>query len=238
MIKIGLKAVRISAGLTELFEINGDPSWTSKVRDLRSDLECIENIQLGKNYLMLTNIEVGFLLSIVIPISGRKGDCFNMCIFVPNDAEDTTCVETIIDEVETQFGSGRFNKEKLQAVVDKCGVKKSSAYRIVNQSKGDVVAYRVFKNEAERRKLLGALNQKYYANYKMVMFLREEDKAVQSCVDLTDKEIKEEVVVEAPQPIEGFKPHIYGKLFDKDMWLEKGSEVIVRIITIYRNLYK
>lgn len=226
--EIGLKAIRISAGFTELFEINGDSSWTSKVRDVRSDLECIDNIQLSKEYLMLTNIDEGFLLSIVIPISGRKGDCVNVWMFIPKDVEDTTCVVKIIEEVVSQFGSGRFNREKLQEVVDKCGAKKSSADRIVNQSMGDVVAYRVFKNEEEKRTLLGALNQKYYSEYKTVMFLSEEDKVVlQSCEDLTDKEIKEEVVVEAPQPVEGFKPHIYDKSFGNDMWLEKGSEVIV-----------
>lgn len=226
--EIGLKAIRISAGFTELFEINGDSSWTSKVRDVRSDLECIDNIQLSKEYLMLTNIDEGFLLSIVIPISGRKGDCVNVWLFIPKDVEDTTCVEKIIEEVVSQFGSGRFNREKLQEVVDKCGAKKSSADRIVNQSKGDVVAYRVFKNEDEKRTLLGALNQKYYSEYKTVMFLSEEDKVVlQSCEDLTGKEIKEEVVVEVPQPVEGFKPHIYGKSFDNDMWLEKESKVDV-----------
>lgn len=226
--KIGLKAVRISAGFTELFEINGDLLWTSKVRDVRSDLECIDKIQLEKEYLMLTNIEEGFLLSIVRPVSGRKGDCVNVWLFIPKDVEDTTCVVKIIEEVVSQFGSGRFNREKLQEVVDKCGAKKSSADRIVNQSKGDVVAYRVFKNEDEKRTLLGALNQKYYSEYKTVMFLSEEDKVVlQSCVDLTGKEIKEEEVVKAPKPVEGFKPHIYDKSFDNDMWLEKGSEVIV-----------
>lgn len=226
--EIGLKAIRISAGFTELFEINGDSSWTSKVRDVRSDLECIDNIQLSKEYLMLTNIDEGFLLSIVIPISGRKGDCVNVWLFIPKDVEDTTCVEKIIEEVVSQFGSGRFNREKLQEVVDKCGAKKSSADRIVNQSKGDIVAYRVFKNEEEKRTLLGALNQKYYSEYKTVMFLSEEDKVVlQSCVDLTSEKIKEEVVVEAPQSVKGFRPYIYGKSFDNDMWLEKESKVDV-----------
>lgn len=238
--EIGLKAIRISAGFTELFEINGDSSWTSKVRDVRSDLECIDNIQLSKEYLMLTNIDEGFLLSIVIPISGRKGDCVNVWLFIPKDVEDTTCVEKIIEEVVSQFGSGRFNREKLQEVVDKCGAKKSSADRIVNQSKGDVVAYRVFKNEDEKRTLLGALNQKYYSEYKTVMFLSEEDKVVlQSCEDLTGKEIKEEEVVKAPKPVEGFKPHIYGKSFDNDMWLEKESIVdVVWKCDKYENIIK
>lgn len=239
MARIGLKAIRISEGLTNLFEINGDPSWISKVRDVRSDLKCIENIQLGKHYLMLTNIEDGFLLSIIIPIGGREGDCFNVSLFIPKNTENTTCVEKIIDEVETQFKNGRFNKERLQEVVDTCGIKLSNAERVVNQSKGDVVAYRVFNNEDEKRTLLGALNQKYYSEYKTVMFLREDDKVVQNCEDLTSEKIKEEVVVKAPQKIKGFKPYIYGKLFDKDMWLEKGSKVdVVWKCDNYKNIIK
>lgn len=239
MARIGLKAIRISEGLTNLFEINGDPSWISKVRDVRSDLKCIENIQLGKHYLMLTNIEDGFLLSIIIPIGGREGDCFNVSLFIPKITENTTCVEKIIDEVETQFKNGRFNKERLQEVVDTCGIKLSNAERVVNQSKGDVVAYRVIKNKEDRVRLLGALNQKDYSEYKMVMILNEEDIAAQRCVDLTNKVIKEEVVVKAPQKIKGFKPYIYGKLFDKDMWLEKGSKVdVVWKCDNYKNIIK
>ena len=51
---LGLKIVRIKEGYQDLLEINGDPSWTKKVWDIRRDLPAGTNTEEGKTVLLLS----------------------------------------------------------------------------------------------------------------------------------------------------------------------------------------
>ena len=65
--KLGLKFVRISQGYTDLFEINGDSSWTQHVWDIREELKLIDNLNSDFNIVFSQNIEEGHILTVVYP---------------------------------------------------------------------------------------------------------------------------------------------------------------------------
>ena len=49
---LGLKVVRVYNGYTDLLEINGNKSWISNVRDIRTELENVNNLD-GKSAALI-----------------------------------------------------------------------------------------------------------------------------------------------------------------------------------------
>ena len=225
--KLGLKIDRVNNGYTELLEINGDQIWTKNIRDIRKEIEVIENLDGSSAVLLLTCIEIGHILTVSTFIGGRTSDCISAWIYVPASINITgkELVE-IVDSVKQEIFANERNDERLCQLF-------SLAYdptptKIIGKGIGEKYAYRYYGKGAKYTlsELLNDMYQSYYKNYKSVFLLDKSTKL--RCLsgdDLTDKKVSSMVVVMSPGQSESFVPYIDEKPFVKSMYAVEGDKI-------------
>ena len=230
-IKLGLKTTRVNNGDSTLFETNQSSDWVNKTRDIRDGegLGYITNLEKGSEVIMLTSINTGLLITCVKLIGGRGGD--NVCawIYVPASAdvkgkELKSLIAETIDSIN--------DKEKLEELFFK-EYEQVPSVRMPNavSSGGEKFAVRYY-GEGTRYSLSDLLNdpwQPYYRDYKSVFLLGKEDNLVcdPSCENLTDKEVRKTMTVDAQNSKDGFNPYLDGRQFKESIRCLKGDTITV-----------
>ena len=225
--KLGLKIVRVNQGYTEPLEINGDQIWTKNIRDIRKEIENIENLDGSSAVLILTCIETGHILTVSTFIGGRTSDCISAWIYVPATINITgkELVEKV-DAVRQEILANERDDERLTQLFSM--TYESTQTNINVKGSGDKYAYRYYGKGAKftLSELLNDMYQPYYKNYKRIFLLDKSTK--QSCLsgeDLTDKKISSLVLIESPGMLDSFVPYIDGKPFVKSMYGVEGDRI-------------
>ena len=227
---LGLKVVRVYNGYTDLLEINGNKSWISNVRDIRTELENVTNLDGTSAALMLTSLETGHLITVASWIDGRIGDCISAWIYVPAtiDVKGKDLVD-VIDAVKSGILADRLNNEQLREIFAK-SYPMAQAKKITVQSSGDKCAFRYYgqRTKYTLAELLTEMCQREYKEYKSV-FLLDNASNLKCRVgdDLTDQNVRSMIVIVAPGVVDNFVPHINSEIFDKSICAIEGDELLV-----------
>lgn len=234
---LGLKIVRIKEGYQDLLEINGDPSWTKKVWDIRRDLPSGTNTEEGKTVLLLSGIDSGSIITIAACIEGRQNDCISAWVFVPTNIEISgKQLVDIIEETKKELVANERNDTKLRQLFER-SYSACDATRTSIVSSGEKYAYRKYGRGSgyELYELLNNPDQSDYRPFKGV-FLIDNTLGI-SCegTELTARTLREFVKVKPVSSIHGFEAFIGNNPIDKPMFLPEGDEVT---ITWKRSGYK
>ena len=232
--KLGLKFVRISQGYTDLFEINGDSSWTQHVWDIREELKLIENLNSNSNIVFSQNIEEGHILTVVYPfmVQGHGAtDCISAWVFVPKDIVISGKeLSDVVKYLRDEMLSNNLNQAKFEKVFAK-EYPASPAKKVITQTSGTVCAYRYYGQGQlySLSEILGELNQASYAKYKCIFIL---DKASgfefnKNIDNLSACKVTQMVVVNPPKPVDKFVPYIDGAIFEEAVYIAEGSLIKV-----------
>lgn len=232
--KLGLKFVRISQGYTDLFEINGDSSWTQHVWDIREELKLIDNLNSDSNIVFSQNIEEGHILTVVYPfmVQGHGAtDCISAWVFVPKDIVISGKeLSDVVKYLRDEMLSNNLNQAKLEQVFAK-EYPASPAKKVITQTSGTVCAYRYYGQGQmySLSEILGELNQATYAKYKCIFIL---DKASgfefnKNIDNLSASKVTQMVVVNPPKPVDKFVPYIDGEIFEEAVYIAEGSLIKV-----------
>lgn len=232
--KLGLKFVRISQGYTDLFEINGDSSWTQHVWDIREELKLIDNLNSDSNIVFSQNIEEGHILTVVYPfmVQGHGAtDCISAWVFVPKDIVISGKeLSDVVKYLRDEMLSNNLNQAKLEQVFAK-EYPASPAKKVITQTSGTVCAYRYYGQGQmySLSEILGELNQASYAKYKCIFIL---DKASgfefnKNIDNLSASKVTQMVVVNPPKPVDKFVPYIDGAIFEEAVYIAEGSLIKV-----------
>ena len=217
---LGLKIVRIYNGLTDLFEINGNQSWTKKIWDIRKDLN-FDNLDSTSTVLMLKCIEGGHILTIASFIDGRGDDCKSAWIYVPAsiDIKGIELVE-VIELTKKEILATEFDDEKLEQLFSRT-YPEAPAVKKTQENTGDKCACRYYGKDVkyELYELLANMNQSYYSNYKSVFLLDNTTDLKFIGDDLTKEKVYSMMLVKAPNEKDGFKPFLNGKQFVGQMYM-------------------
>ena len=217
---LGLKIVRIYNGLTDLFEINGNQSWTKKIWDIRKDLN-FDNLDSTSTVLMLKCIEGGHILTIASFIDGRGDDCKSAWIYVPAsiDIKGIELVE-VIELTKKEILATEFDDEKLEQLFSRT-YPEAPAVKKTQENTGDKCACRYYGKDVkyELYELLANMNQSYYSNYKSVFLLDNTTDLKFIGDDLTKEKVYSMMLVKAPNEKDGFKPFMNGKQFVGQMYM-------------------
>lgn len=227
---LGLKVVRVYNGYTDLLEINGNKSWISNVRDIRTELENVTNLDGKSAALMLTSLESGHLITVASWIDGRIGDCISAWIYVPAtiNVSGKELVD-IIDAVKSGILADRLNDEQLREIFAK-SYPMAQAKKITVQSSGDKCAFRYYgqRTKYTLAELLAEMCQREYKEYKSVFLLDNASNLKCRVGDnLTDQNVRPMIVIPAPGVVDNFVPHINSEIFDKAICAIEGDELLV-----------
>ena len=227
---LGLKVVRVYNGYSDLLEINGNKSWISNVRDIRTELENVTNLDGTSAALMLTSLETGHLITVASWIDGRIGDCISAWIYVPAtiNVSGKELVD-IIDAVKSGILADRLNDEQLREIFAK-SYPMAQAKKITVQSSGDKCAFRYYgqRTKYTLAELLAEMCQREYKEYKNVFLLDNASNLKCRVGDnLTDQNVRPMIVIPAPGVVDNFVPHINGEIFDKAICAIEGDELLV-----------
>ena len=207
---LGLKIVRIYNGLTDLFEINGNQSWTKKIWDIRKDLN-FDNLDGTSTVLMLKCIEGGHILTIASFIDGRGDDCKSAWIYVPAsiDIKGMELVE-VIEMTKKEILATEFDDEKLEQLFSRT-YPEAPAVKKTQENTGDKCACRYYGKDVkyELHELLANMYQSYYSNYKSVFLLDNTTDLKFIGDDLTKEKVYSIILVKAPNEKDGFKPFLH-----------------------------
>lgn len=227
---LGLKVVRVYNGYTDLLEINGNKSWISNVRDIRTELENVTNLDGISTALMLTSLETGHLITVASWIDGRIGDCISAWIYVPAtiNVSGKELVD-IVDAVKSGILADRLNDEQLREIFAK-SYPMAQAKKITVQSSGDKCAFRYYgqRTKYTLAELLAEMCQREYKEYKNVFLLDNASNLKCRVGDnLTDQNVRPMIVIPAPGVVDNFVPHINSEIFDKAICAIEGDELLV-----------
>ena len=227
---LGLKVVRVYNGYSDLLEINGNKSWISNVRDIRTELENVTNLDGTSAALMLTSLETGHLITVASWIDGRIGDCISAWIYVPAtiNVSGKELVD-IIDAVKSGILADRLNDEQLREIFAK-SYPMAQAKKITVQSSGDKCAFRYYgqRTKYTLAELLAEMCQREYKEYKNVFLLDNASNLKCRVGDnLTDQNVRPMIVIPAPGVVDNFVPHINSEIFDKAICAIEGDELLV-----------
>lgn len=227
---LGLKVVRVYNGYTDLLEINGNKSWISNVRDIRTELENVTNLDGKSAALMLTSLETGHLITVASWIDGRIGDCISAWIYVPAtiNVSGKELVD-IIDAVKSGILADRLNDEQLREIFAK-SYPMAQAKKITVQSSGDKCAFRYYgqRTKYTLAELLAEMCQREYKEYKSVFLLDNASNLKCRVGDnLTDQNVRPMIVIPAPGVVDNFVPHVNSEIFDKAICAIEGDELLV-----------
>jgi hypothetical protein len=227
---LGLKVVRVYNGYTDLLEINGNKSWISNVRDIRTELENVTNLDGTSAALMLTSLETGHLITVASWIDGRIGDCISAWIYVPAtiNVSGKELVD-IIDAVKSGILADRLNDEQLREIFAK-SYPMAQAKKITVQSSGDKCAFRYYgqRTKYTLAELLAEMCQREYKEYKSVFLLDNASNLKCRVGDnLTDQNVRPMIVIPAPGVVDNFVPHVNSEIFDKAICAIEGDELLV-----------
>ena len=227
---LGLKVVRVYNGYSDLLEINGNKSWISNVRDIRTELENVTNLDGTSAALMLTSLETGHLITVASWIGGRIGDCISAWIYVPAtiNVSGKELVD-IIDAVKSGILADRLNDEQLREIFAK-SYPMAQAKKITVQSSGDKCAFRYYgqRTKYTLAELLAEMCQREYKEYKNVFLLDNASNLKCRVGDnLTDQNVRPMIVIPAPGVVDNFVPHINSEIFDKAICAIEGDELLV-----------
>lgn len=225
--KLGLKIVRVNQGSSKLFDRNDDQIWSKNIRDVRKELEIIDNLDGSSAVLMLTCIENGYMLTVSKFIEGRTSDCLSAWIYVPSTINITgkQLVEKV-EAVKQEILANERDDERLSQLFSM--TYESIQTNIDVKGNGDKYAYRYYGPGAKftLSELLDAMHQSYYKNYKSIFLLDKSTKL--RCLsgdDLTDKKVSSLVLIEYPGILDSFVPYIDEKPFVKSMYAVEGDRI-------------
>ena len=225
--KLGIKIVRVNQGSSNLFDRNDDQIWSKNIRDIRKELEIIDNLDESPAVLMLTCVENGHMLTVSKFIEGRTSDCISAWIYVPATINITgkELVEKV-DAVRQEILANERDDERLSQLFSM--TYESTQTNINVKGSGDKYAYRYYGKGAifTLSELLNDMYQPYYKNYKRIFLLDKSTK--QRCLsgeDLTDKKISSLVLIESPGMSDSFVPYIDEKPFVKSMYAVEGDKI-------------
>ena len=225
--KLGLKIVRVNQGSSKLFDRNDDQIWSKNIRDVRKELEIIDNLDGSSAVLMLTCIDNGYMLTVSKFIEGRTSDCLSAWIYVPSTINITgkQLVEKV-EAVKQEILANERDDERLSQLFSM--TYESIQTNIDVKGNGDKYAYRYYGPGAKftLSELLDAMHQSYYKNYKSIFLLDKSTKL--RCLsgdDLTDKKVSSLVLIEYPGILDSFVPYIDEKPFVKSMYAVEGDRI-------------
>lgn len=229
--KLGLKIVRTNQGYTEPLEINGDCAWTKNVRDIRKDLENIDNLDGSSAVLMLTSIDTGHMLTVASLIEGRITDYISAWIHIPAtiSVSGKELVE-LVESAKKEILANERNDEKLKQLFSK-EYELAPATKMAGGSVGEKCAYRYYGQKAKYTlaELLNDMYQSYYKNYKRIFLL--DNSTNLRCLsgdNLSDQKVYSMVVVKSPGKVDSFEPFIGEQRFEGQMYGVEGE--IIKIL--------
>ena len=228
---LGLSIDRASQGLTNLITINGDKSWTTHVRDIRKELENVENLDGSSAALMLTCIDTGHLLTLGSWIEGRGGDYISAWIYIPASINIMgKDLVNVIEIVKQEILADRRDDDRLREVFAKTYAL-AEAKKITVQSSGGKYAYRCYGSRAKYTlaELLSEMFQPCYKNYKRVVLI--DNATSHKCVagdDLSSQKVLPMIVISAPGVVDEFEPYIDSQIFDKPICAIEDDDLEVR----------
>jgi hypothetical protein len=228
---LGLSIDRASQGLTNLITINGDKSWTTHVRDIRKELENVENLDGSSAALMLTCIDTGHLLTLGSWIEGRGGDYISAWIYIPASINIMgKDLVNVIEIVKQEILADRRDDDRLREVFAKTYAL-AEAKKITVQSSGEKYAYRCYGSRAKYTlaELLSEMFQPCYKNYKRVVLI--DNATSHKCVagdDLSSQKVLPMIVISAPGVVDEFEPYIDSQIFDKPICAIEDDDLEVR----------
>ena len=228
---LGLSIDRASQGLTNLITINGDKSWTTHVRDIRKELENVENLDGSSAALMLTCIDTGHLLTLGSWIEGRGGDYISAWIYVPASINIMgKDLVNVIEIVKQEILADRRDDDRLREVFAKTYAL-AEAKKITVQSRGEKYAYRCYGSRAKYTlaELLSEMFQPCYKDYKRVVLI--DNATSHKCVagdDLSSQKVLPMIVISAPGVVDEFEPYIDSHIFDKPICAIEDDDLEVR----------
>lgn len=224
--KLGLKIVRTNQGYTEPLEINGDSAWTKNVRDIRKDLENIDNLDGSSAVLMLTSIHTGHMLTVASLIEGRITDYISAWIHIPATirVSGKELVE-LVESAKKEILANERNDEKLKQLFSK-EYELAPATKMEGESVGEKCAYRYYGQKAKYTlaELLNDMYQSYYKKYKRIFLL--DNSTNLRCLsgdNLTDHKVYSMVVVKSPGKVDSFEPFIGEQRFEGQMYGVEGE---------------
>lgn len=227
---LGLKIVRIYTGYTDILELNGNPSWTRSIWDVRTSLETIVNPADNSAVLMVSSLGTGSLLTLGAKVSNSPNDFMTAWIYVPADIRISgERLKEVLGVVEMEILSDNRDEAKL-ADLFSTEYETLTASRMLYRSQGDRLAYRFHGVEGNYTisDLLENLNQPYYRDYRGVFFLSGNANHNYSMGDnLTGRKLSTEVLLEAPLPIDGYSPHIGGIRFTAPRYVVEGETLTI-----------
>lgn len=229
-IKLGIQFKSASQGDKVLYEQNVDKSWTNSVFDLRPFLGYIENSD-SSIMLMLTSIDSGHLLTLAQKIAGRGGDYSSAWIYIPESVKISGHeIEKIIDAIKdnkllddltyTECLESLFSQE-----YESEPIKRKTIAGITALNK---VAYRYYNGETKitLTELLDKRNQSYYRQYRTVFLLDcESNIECSDAKNLTDVPLENDILITAPDGVDGFVPYLEEKRFEGKIYVREGDEI-------------
>lgn len=242
--KLGLKIIRVYAGVTDLLVLNGNQSWTQYVRDIREEFKNIGNLdRRSTTVLRLTGIDSGHLLMVASLIGGRLDDYQSAWIYIP-DTLDISGKELVehIDIVKTEILASKRDDEKLRESFSKT-YGNLPAKRPTQSDKSESFAYRYYGAGTPYTlvQLLNDICQPCYKGYKALFFIdKATDLRFNRGDDLTSCKIAEMVVVSPPKPFDEYVPYINKQPFDEAVFASLGDTLTVEwrrrgYVTVVRN---
>lgn len=226
---LGLKIVLIKEGYKELLEINGDPSWTKKVWDIRRDLPAGTNTEEGKTALLLSGVESGTIITVAACIEGRQNDCIIAWIFVPTNIEISgKQLVNVIDDTSKELMANERNDAKLQQVFEK-RYSVNNILRTSIVSSGEQFAFRKYGKGCgyQLYELLTNPDQVDYRHYKGVFLIDSNSGITANGTDISNQQLKEFVRIDEIPSIHGFQPFINNHSMTDPISLPEGDEIII-----------
>lgn len=223
--KLGLKIVRTNQGYVDLLEVYGGQEWTRNVRDIREDLKNIDNLH-NNSVLMLTCIDGGHLLTIASLIGGRITDYISAWIYIPSGLlisgkNLTEIIEVTKKEILSIERDDALLKRKFEETYEVAPAKRTSRHSESNQ-----YAYRYYNDLYSLKELLDDIHQPYYQRYKSI-FLIDKSSQLRCSVgdDLSEQRLLKSILAPVPKNVDGFVPHIEGKVFDSPKFFSEGEKI-------------
>lgn len=233
MEKLGLVISVASGGKSDPFSVNVSPSWSRLVIDLREELKSFSGIDGNTKLTRLSFIETGVLITTMSPISGRNGDYKSAWIYIPATASIRGLeMAQILDFTRAELNGSRINEDRLISYFSKEYPSLSASFiKQIPVKSG--IAYRYYGGDTyiELFELLGEkLYQPYYLNYSAIYFVDKETNPSASCsgVNLTDKKVKDIIVIDPPKTCDGFIPFLNETVFSAPITLAEGEKITIK----------
>lgn len=226
--KLGLVISIVSGGKTDPYNLNSDPEWSRMVIDLRDELINFSEINANNQLIRLSFTETGVLIATISTITGRVGDYKSAWIFIPYDLDISgKKMVQILDFTRKELSGSRIKEETLSSFFSEDYPIQEAPYhpQIPTQSN---IAFRYYGGDTlmELYELLGHnILQSYYLGYTAVYLINKEDSNIRTFLsnNLTDKKIKDIVVVHPPKNNEGYTPYIGNNKFESPVSLMEGD---------------